>query len=490
MPVIEDTRQLGTAQKNDPPFAPIAPYLQGTGGLFSRFDRENPVFSALMGPNAGVAENIPVFNGSRDLDNEFGGTEWAFESLITGQTAGNLDTFANQPTLPCVDGPTAGLLKFCSIANTSGNYRMSTREVYDDRAGRIASMANEFTVQVANAFPRPVFGTPSTTPSLQNAVSNELASRIWEMILGFQRMFYPRVFIGSPANNVGEARDIVGLDLHINKGNKVDSLTGNSCTAADSDVKSFGSQLITGAGNIMRYLEMTDAYCMYKARRQGLGDPVYMIAMRPELWQEITKIIPVTALLETIASINNLTNGRANVDGQEMLRMRDELRSSMMIPLNGRLVRVVVDDTIAETSLGNILGVPTYSSTIYGIPLTVLGGMPVTFWEYFNHANNQALSIQQMAGGFRWTTDGGMFKWTSDFAKGCLKLNATFTPRLRMRTPQIAWRVDNVAYQPLQHFSSWDPTSSYFQNGGPSTGGGQKYYTEWSTSTPVYPQIP
>lgn len=485
--IQEVTRNIGTAQKNDPPLAPIGPYLHGTGGLFNRRDRENPVFSALMGPNAGVADALPVFNGARNLDNQFGGTDWAFESLITGQTAGNLDTFANQPTTPCADGPVAGLLKFCSLANTLGNYKMSTREVDIFRAGRASDVTDAFTVQVANQMPSSIFGTPTGTPSLQNAVANELASRIWEMVLGFQRMFYPRVFTGSPANNVGTAMDIVGLDIHINSGNKVDSLSGSSCTAANSDVKNFGSQLITGATNIMRYLEMADAFCMYKARRQGLGDPVYMIAMRPELWQEITKIIPVAALLETIASINNLTNGRANVDGQEMLRMRDELRSSMMLPLNGRLVRVVVDDTIAETSLGNIAGVPTYSSTIYGIPLTVMGGYPVTFWEYFNHDNEQARAIQLAANGLTWTTDGGLFRWTSEFAKGCLKLNATMTPRLRMRTPQIAWRVDAVAYQPLQHFTSYDPSSSYFVNGGQTTGGANKYYSEWSTSTPTYP---
>lgn len=485
--IQEVTRNIGTAQKNDPPLAPIAPYLHGTGGLFNRRDRENSIFSAIMAPNAGVADALPVFNGARNLDNQFGGTDWAFESLITGQTAGNLDTFANQPTTPCADGPVAGLLSFCSIANTLGNYKMSTREVDIFRAGRVSDMTDAFTVQVANEMPKSIFGTPTGTPSIQNAVSNELASRIWEMILGFQRMFYPRVFTGSPANNVGTAADIVGLDIHINSGNKVDSLTGTLCGAANSDVKNFGSQLITGAGNIMRYLEMADAFTMYKARRQGLGDPTYMIAMRPELWQEITKIIPVTALLETIASINNLTNGRANVDGQEMLNMRNELRNSMMIPLNGRMVRVVVDDTIAETSLGNILGVPTYSSTIYGIPLTVMGGYPVTFWEYYNHDNEQARAIQLAANGLTWTTDGGLFRWTSEFAKGCLKLNATMTPRLRMRTPQIAWRVDAVAYQPLQHFASYDPSSSYFAGGGVTTGTANKYYSEWSTGTPTYP---
>ena len=111
----------------------------------------------------------------------------------------------------------------------------------------------------------------------------------------------------------------------------------------------------------------------------------------------------------------------------------------------------------------------------------------MTFWEYFNHDNEQARAIEIAANGLTWTTDGGLFRWTSEFAKGCLKLNATFTPRLRMRTPQIAWRIDNVGYQPLQHFSSWDPNSAYFTDGGVTTGGGQKYYSSWSTSTPTYP---
>lgn len=482
------TKNIGTAQKNDPPLAPIGPYLHGTGGLFNRRDRENPVFAAIMAPNAGVADALPVFNGARNLDNQFGGTDWAFESLITGQTAGNLDTFANQPTQPCQDGPVAGLLKFCSLANTLGNYKMSTREVEISRAGRVSDMADAFTVQVANEMPRSIFGTPTGTPSLQNAVSNELASRIWEMILGFQRMFYPRTFIGNPTNNVGTAMDIVGLDLHINSGNKIDALSGSSCTAANSDVKSFGNNLVTSTTvNLYRYLEMMDAFVVYKARRQGLGTPEYIVAMRPEAWFEISQTIPIQKYQQVVAQINATTNARVTVTAEGAYADRNQMRESMLIPLNGRMVRVVVDDTIAETNLGNLAGVPTYASTIYGIPLTVMGGYPVTFWEYFNHDNEQASAIQTASMGLTWTTDGGLFRWTSEFAKGCLKLNATMTPRLRMRTPQIAWRLDNVAYQPLQHFSSWDPTSSYFVNGGQTTGGGNKYYSEWSTSTPTYP---
>lgn len=493
MSVVEDalkaqgiTSGQAVAQKNDPPFAPIGPYLHGPQGLFNRRDRDNPVFSAMMTPNFGVADALPVFNGARFLDNQFGGVDAAFDSLITGMTAGDLDDFANQPTAPCEDGPTGGLLKFCSIVNTYGNYKMSTRELEIDRAGRVADMVDAFGVQVANQFPSGLFATPTDTPSLQNAVNNELAMRIWEMVMSFQRMFAPRVFTGSPTNNNGEAKDIVGLDIHINSGNKLDSQFQTICTAANSDVKNFGGVVVSAVGaNIMRYIEMADAFVTHKARQQGLGTPEYLVAMRPELWQEITQVIPIQKYLQVLAVINSVTNGRAIVDARDAQNERDSIRASMLIPVNGRMLRVVVDDAIAETSLGQFAGINRYSSTIYGIPLSVLGGYPVTFWEWFNHANAQEIAIQQRAAGLTWTTDGGMWRWFSDFSKGCLKLNAKFTPRLRMRTPQVAWRINNVAYEPLQHFSSWDPNSAYFTDGGVTQGEQQKYYSAWSPSAPA-----
>lgn len=476
------------ATKNDPPFAPIGPYNHGPNGLFNRRDRENPVFSAMMTPMMGVADAIPVFNGARFLDNQFGGVDGAFDSLITGMTAGALDDFANQPTAPCVDGPVGGLMKFCSIVNTFGQYKMSTREVQITRAGRVADMTDAFAVQVANTFPEGVFATPSEVPSMQNAVNNELSMRIWEMIMSFQRMFAPRVFIGSPANNNGEAQDIVGLDIHINAGNKIDTSNQTICTAANSDVKDFGSVVVSAVGaNIIKYIEMADAFVNFKAQRQGLGRPEYIIAMRPELWFEVSQVIPIQKYLQTIAIINGVTNARANVSMNDVYNERNDIRSSMQIPVNGRMIRVVLDDSIVETNLGNIAGVPTYKSTIYGIPLTVMGGVPVTFWEYFNHANAQAAAIERRATGLTWTTDGGQYRWFSDFAKGCLKLNMVFSPRLRMRTPQVAWRINNVAYQPLQHFDTWNPSSAYFVDGGVTQGGNQKYYAPWATTTPIVP---
>lgn len=492
MPSLVDTALLekgadkGVATKNDPPLSPASPYLHGPSGLFNRRDRENPVFSAIMSPMMGVAESLPVFNGARNLDNSFGGVDAAFDTLITGVASGALDDFAQQPTAPCQDGPVGGLMQVGSIVNTFGHYKGGVREVEIGRAGRVTDMTDAFAVQVANQFPQGLFGTPSTTPSLQNAVNNELASRIWESVLSFQRMLAPRVFTGSPANNNGEAKDIVGLDIHINSGNKRDATNQNLITAANSFVLNFGSAIVGSATDIMRFIEEADAQVTWRARRQGLGTPEYEIAMRPELWQEITEIIPAQKLQKVVAVIAAMTNAVGQISAEDVYAQRNTMRESLLIPVNGRMIPVVLDDTIAETS-SIVAGKPTYTSTIYGIPKTVLGGYPVTFWEYFNHGNNQANAIQQLVGGLTWVTDGGLFRWTADFARGCLKLNYVTDLRLRMRTPQIAWRIDAVGCQPLSHFASWNPSSSYFTSGGVSNGENPKYYSEWSsTPTPIW----
>lgn len=468
--------------KNDPPLPAVGPYLHSVGGLFNRRDRENPVISAIMSPLMGVADAIPVFNGARDLDNNFGGTDKAFDTIITGVTAGDGDDFDNQPTTDCDDGPEPGNLKLCSIVNTYGNYKHSTKTVYMDRAGRVEDMVDARTISVLNMFPRGLFGVPSGSPSLQNAVMNELAARILTMTVSMQRSFAPRVFIGTPDNNDGEKMDIVGLDIHINAGNKRDAWSGNICTAANSDVKNFGGAVINAqnAPNIMRYIEMADANRTFKARREGLGTPTYKIAMRPELWFELTEVIPVVKYERVLALVNRVTNGRGNVDARDAFEDRNGMRNTHLIPVNGRFIEVVEDDTIPETS-SLPSGVPTYASTIYGIPIEA-AGTPMTFWEYFNHANRQELSMEQRAGGFTWTTDGGMYRWFASFLNGCIKLNVKFTPRLRMRVTQLAWRIDNVACQPLQHFNSWDPSSAYHVDGGVETGDSSLYYSSWSAT--------
>lgn len=476
-------------RKNDPPGSPVGPYQHGPSGLFNDRNLDNRVFSAVASPMGGVADSIPVYNAGRLFNDEYGGADAAFTTILTGVTAGALDTFSNQPTAACADGPVPGTMKLCSIVNAFGNYKGSTREVEIDRAGRIADRVDNLTMQLMNLPPLgPILGRPTTTPSVANAMANELAGRIFEMIISYQRMFAPRIWIGSPTNNSGERKDILGLETQINTNTHVDATSSAICTAANPDIKNFNYSLVTGtAKDIIQYLEMGEEYVHFKARQQGLTIDDAIIAMRPELFNVISEVLPVRAFQAALTQMASFAGGRVNVDGRDMLNERNRIRREMTIPLNGRLVTIVQDDTMTEenvTTTGNLLA-GQYACDVYYIP-TVVNGFPVFYWDTWNHDNAQSRMIESWAGPYTtFTTDGGRFRWDVNFKNGCLKLNMRMKPRLMLHTPQLCVRWQHVAYQPLQHFSSWDPNSSYFTDGGRAEGGLPTYYAPWSTTVPT-----
>ncbi len=487
----------GTAvgQKNDPAGTDVAPYLHGPAGLLNRRDIESPLISAIMTPIGGVLDAIPVYNAGAASGNEFGGEDAVFDTLVTGVTSGAADLFANQPTTECADGPVGGLLKLCKILNTFGRYRIGVREVSLTRAGRRAAITDPVGMRVLNSPAlQGIFGVAGNTPSLQNAIANEWASRLFESAVSFRRMFSQRAWIGSPANNSGQRRDIVGLDVHINQNNKIDADQGAICTAANSDIKNFGSSQVAGNAfnrDIVAYIEMAMDFALHNADYMGLSPMDGIIVMRPELWREICNVWPVRqyqAALNQIAQFS--AGGRVMVNATDAQTTRNEMLTTRLLPIKGRNWRVVLDDGISELDVTNnaALAAGQYSSDIYFVPLTVMGGYPVTFFEYFNHANEQETVLQQIAGQLTFTTDGGLFRWYINFKNGCLNATYEFSPRLRVRAPQLAWRIQNVAYQPLQHFRSPYPASTYFSDGGVSQGDpAGSFYAEWSTTVPTNP---
>jgi len=58
----------------------------------------------------------------------------------------------------------------------------------------------------------------------------------------------------------------------------------------------------------------------------------------------------------------------------------------------------------------------------------------------------------------------------------CFKIQAEVEPRLVLRTPQLAARIQNVKYVPLQHVREPDFDSPYRYKGGLSTRGVASYY--------------
>jgi hypothetical protein len=77
-------------------------------------------------------------------------------------------------------------------------------------------------------------------------------------------------------------------------------------------------------------------------------------------------------------------------------------------------------------------------------------------------------------------TDNGVYSWAIENIKWCYKLSLKTEQRVVLRTPQLAGKIQNVKYQPLQHLREAFPDSQYFFDGGVSVRGASTAYTPWS----------
>jgi hypothetical protein len=151
---------------------------------------------------------------------------------------------------------------------------------------------------------------------------------------------------------------------------------------------------------------------------------------------------------------------------EEQTNMRDRLRQTRMLPIEGKEYEVVVDDTIAETvAAGGVVG--TYQSDFYFLPLTI-NGQPSLFWEYFDfNAEAVAASNAMAPGGYFSVLDNGRFLFVRQSpAHTCVQVEVIERPRLILLTPFLAARLQNIKYTYSIHEREWDTTSTYFVNGG------------------------
>lgn len=470
---------------------PVSPYIHGSGGLFNMQGTDMNVISAIMSPLQGIAAELPVINGEYGTaPNSFGSVDEEVSIAITGITSGDIDTWSNQPTGDCADGPTGGLLKAGAYVNPYARFRGTTREVSMVRAGRLASLCEPLALQLMNQ-PNGYNGisSPSNEPSLQNAVNNELASRIFELLHSYQRMFSRRLWVGNPANNSGERRDLWGFENQINTSTHRDRGTGAIMTALDPDVKNFGFNLVSGAGpSIAQTIEAVDDYLQYNAEQMGLDPFEYDLVMRRGAFREIAAAWPITASFRALAQIASKTNAALQFDAKSVITMRDDMLNRHFLPVNGREVHVILDGSIPELNVTTAaqLAAGQYASDIYFIPRFVRGNLPATFFKYHNHNNGQEAALAQVAGpNATFTSDNGLFRWYVKFLAGCLTLTFDTAMKLVLIAPQLAGRITNVAYQPLQHEREVYPDSSYFFNGGNTNSTPTKFYSAWSPTTPA-----
>ena len=104
----------------------------------------------------------------------------------------------------------------------------------------------------------------------------------------------------------------------------------------------------------------------------------------------------------------------------------------------------------------------------------------MTFWEFQQYRNTDVTRALGRLGGDVIVTDGGQFL---DFARRinlCVQWEMQFSPRIIMRTPWLAGRIQNVQYCPMQHERESFPEDPYFVDGGLTETEGVSYQSLWS----------
>ena len=435
--------------------------LHGIGGLFSTAGLDQNVFSTYVRPQS-IMTTLQMY-ATVDEDPRYG--------ALTGFTAPD----GSQPTNACQDAP-SGFTKSCTLTAMFGLHRFDTQEIEMDqvmlRANRgdfkdlrlMGDLLTELAPEGLNQ--SNVLNVVTAMEMLRTGayMENQLAIDCWQ---------------GTVAGG-----SFPGLMYQVATG-QVDAATNTACPSLDSDVKDFTYNDVCGTGkDIVEYLSSMMYYLESLAATTGLAPVKWVLAMRPQLWFELSACWPCSYMTNRCLTAN-IGESVVRVDGSEQVTMRDELRRSMTLPVNGIFYDVVVDTGIYETTeefgAGNLAS-GEYSSSIFAIPLTIQGAFPVTYREYLDY-RQAAPDVAMLRGQQRWfNTDSGAYSWAYHDLRWCYILSLKTEQRVVLRTPQLAGVLQNVMYSPLQHLREPAFDSPYHSDGGISLPSTSTRYAVWASS--------
>jgi hypothetical protein len=463
---------------------PTTNYMHGATGIFGVLGANRDVFSTRVKPS-GLLSVLPAF-GVADTN--------PLVPYLTGFT----DYSGDDPDGPCDTPPTAGEIKSCFLTAVFGRIPGKTDVIELDRVGKRINRGEFTDLRLVND---PLIDsnpfTPGTTVNdATRAFNRELLARLLTLGVYFEDRLSRMVYTGNPVNNTANAgyMEFPGLDILIGTG-KVDAISNTSCPSLDSDIKDFNYGSVDAADpNIVRYLTYMYRYVSRIAATTSMNPVEWAFVMRETLFYEITAVWPCEYLTyrcaSDVAGQHDLpTQAELTINAPDQVKMRDDMRNGNYLLVDGRKIRVILDDAIAEecgdegeACFNANLEDGTFASDIYLVPLTVKGGRPVTYMEFFDYkAPNAAMSSLQdwnVKSGF-WT-DNGKFLWTVHQTIWCLEAYAKIEPRIRLLTPHLAGRLQNVMYSPLQHTRDPFADQPYFVDGGSTSRSAPTYYHEWS----------
>jgi len=482
-------------QKAQTTGAPVGPYLHGPGGLFGVRGLKRGVISTHTQITGSLGEMIPIGATGAARDSATNELNPLFPYIT-----GFLRSDQQEKDAVCDDPPEAAGMKTCIMTAVFGRKEFKTRQIEVNHVGQQINrgefmdltLENSPLVNQMGGLMQGFFGS-----GLNNAnavlAGREMLMRFIEVGVAFQRWFCPTVFTGNPSNNAagGGYKEFTGLDLLIGT-NKVDALAGTACPSLYSDIKDFAYREVDSSTDptLVKTLTTMMHILNRKAVQQNLSPVDWRFVMRSDLFYFITEVWPC----------NYITYRCSNPDGSNIdpvgsysvenaMRMKEAMRNGSYLLIDGKQYPVIQDDCIMEENNSDNGTIPLggFASDIYIVPFSARGGtLRTLYWEYYDYNAGPMQAVQDIRGTNYFWTDGGVFLWgVKPPDNWCIEAICKVEPRLILRTPQLAGRLQNVAYVPLQHVDDPLPSQPYHVNGGISTGyPTPSPYSEWNTGGP------
>lgn len=431
--------------------------LQQPGGMFAVTGLENDIISTHVSPR-GLGGMIPAYGSDVD-DPRFG--------FLTGFS----DDIGSEPDMPCDDAPT-GYMKAGTLTAAFGRLARQTNTIEVDKLLHRKRGVNN-NLRLLNAMltgnAALDIGNMNDTDIMNLVVKAEMVSVGVRAERKLSRLFWS----GTPANRTtnGGYIEFPGLDSQIATG-QVDAESNTLMPSADSLIYNFGFNNVDGSTlNIVEVMSMAEFQLRDLATRTNMDPVTWVIVMRPELWFELSAIWACRYLTHR-CSAPGVTALSINVTGSEQITMRDQMRSGNYMIVNGTRYQVVIDDGIYEYTNANSASVPAghWASAIYFVPLRVRGNFPTLYWEHIDYTQlrRQLAPLGQGQRNAPFWTDNGRWLWVYRENGYCFDLQVKTEPRVILRTPHLAAKIQNVRYHPMEHLRSPYPDSPYWKNGGVS----------------------
>lgn len=430
---------------------PNAVLGHGPGGPFSTPGINARWFNAMALPNLGLIGKLAV-RASIDIN--------PLHAILTGVTAES----GSNPSSNCDPCKVPGNLKRCLTTATFGRLCLSTPTI--DLSGNLGALNNRGEFRdfqlVGDPFGQQSgrTGVPTTPGGNGNPLNSEVAKQMWQFKVGWMRLYSKLLYAGNPVNNVGAYAEPRGLDMLINTGYQ-DAEMGTLCPAANSLVRSFGANVASNGPALVNEVTYIWRYLNYLAGQTGQKPVRFTIVMPPMMWYEISAIWPCA--YNTSRCAVNANSAIASIDVNAQRQMVDEMRAGNYLLIDGEKVEVTLDDSATTTELNG-----TWTGQMYFVPISVQGGIPSTYTEYFDFDNGGAQEARNLFGiDAKYTTsDAGQFLWARRVNGFCVSMDSVNRPRVILETPFLAARLTGIAYTPLIATRSGYTGDSNFYNGG------------------------